>query len=175
MNLSEKSEIVDSVRERFLAAPFIALTDYKGTTVKDMDVLRRACEANGMHFQVVKNTLSRRAIAGTSLEKLSGHFKGNIGVFFGGEDPSASAKLLRDQMKSNDKLTIKAGYFDGDILDSKGTLAIADLPSKEELLATLLRTIQEGPRQILGVMQGPARDLLYVLNNYASKLEEQGG
>jgi large subunit ribosomal protein L10 len=175
VNLSEKNEIVENVRERFLASSFVALTIYQGTTVKQFDALRRACEAKGMHYQVVKNTLSKRAIAGTPYEKLADHFKGTIGVFFGNEDPSASAKLLKDQVKSNEKLALKAGFFDGDVLDADATLAIADLPSKEQLLSSLLATIQESPRQVLGVIQGPARDLLYLLNNYANKLEEQGG
>jgi large subunit ribosomal protein L10 len=67
---------------------------------------------------------------------------------------------------------VRGGYFDGDVIKGDKILAVADLPSKEQLLSTLLATIQEGPRQVLGVIQGPARDLLYVLNNYASKLEE---
>lgn len=174
MNREQKSQIIDDVRERFLAAPFVALTDFKGSTVAQMDKLRRACEAQGIHFQVVKNTLSKRAVADTDLEGLTKHFQGNIGVFFAGEDPIAAAKLLKDQVKDNDKLVIKAGFFEGDVLDEKSTLAVADLPSREELLVTLLRTIQEGPRQVLGVLQAPARDLLYLLNNYASKLESEG-
>lgn len=174
MNRENKAQIIDEVRDRFASAPFVALTDFKGSTVEQMNALRRACEAGGVHYQVVKNTLSKRAIAGTQLEGLSKHFQGNIGVFFAGEDPIAAAKLLRAQVKENAKLTIKAGFFDGDVLDENATLAVADLPSREELLSLLLRTLQEGPRRVLGVLQAPARDLLYLLSNYAKKLEEQG-
>ena len=174
MNRTDKAEIVENVRERFLAAPFVALTDYKGSTVAQMDALRRACEAQGVHYQVVKNTLSKRAVEGTDLEGLTQHFQGPIGVLFAGEDPIAAAKLLKAQLKENPALELRAGFFEGDVLDEKGTLAVADLPSREDLLVTLLRTIQEGPRQILGVIRGPARDLLYLLNNYANKLEEEG-
>jgi large subunit ribosomal protein L10 len=170
----EKAAFVEDVRERFLSAPLVILTDWKGSTVAEMDALRRACEPVGVHFQVVKNTLCRRALEGTELEGLAPHFRGNIGVLFADEDPIAAAKLFRLQKKDNDKLICRAGYFEGDILDGNGVDAVADLPSREELLVTLLRTLQEGPRQILGVIRGPARDLLYLLSNYATKLEAQG-
>jgi len=173
MNREFKAQIVDDVRERFLASPFVALTDYKGSTVAQMDSLRRACENEGVHYQVVKNTLSRRAVEGTPLASLAQHFTGPIGVFFSDEDPIAAAKLLKAQLKENKALELKAGFFEGDVLDSAQALAVADLPSREELLVSLLRTIQEGPRQVLGVLQAPARDLLYLLSNYATKLEEQ--
>jgi large subunit ribosomal protein L10 len=69
-------------------------------------------------------------------------------------------------------LVCKAGFFEGTVLDAAGVTTVSKLPSREELLVVLLRTIQEGPRQVLGVLQGPARDLLYLLQNYANKLEE---
>lgn len=172
MNRQDKAAFVADVRERFIEAPMVILTDWKGSTVQELDALRRACEPEGVSFQVVKNTLCRRAVEGTELEQLSSHFRGNIGVFFAGEDPIAAAKLYRAQRKDNDKLICRAGFFEGDILDDKGVDAIADLPSREELLVSLLRTLQEGPRQLLGVIRGPARDLLYLLSNYAKKLEE---
>lgn len=172
MNRDIKQQFIDEMRERFEAAPFVVLTDFKGSTVKEMDAFRRACEANGLHFQVVKNTLCKRALAGTDKEPLAAHFRGNIGVFFSGDDPVGAAKLLQEQLKNNEKLVVKAGYFDGDVLDKAGVSGVSTLPSREELLVTLLRTIQEGPRQILGVIRAPARDLLYLLSNYASKLEE---
>jgi large subunit ribosomal protein L10 len=174
LNLEQKTTMVEELKGRFSNAPLVILTDWKGSTVKEMNAFRRACEPVGVHFQVVKNTLGRRAIDGTDKGDLSSHFKGNIGVLFAGEDPIAAAKLFRDQAKGNDKLICRAGYFEGDILDAAGVEAVATLPSREELLSLLLRTIQEGPRQIMGVIRAPARDLLYLLSNYANKLEEEG-
>lgn len=98
-----------------------------------------------------------------------------MGVLFAGDDPIAAAKVFRDLAKANDKLQAKAGFFEGDVLDAKGVVAVADLPSREELLTVLLRTVIEAPRQVLGVLQAPARDLLYLLQNYAKKLEDEGG
>lgn len=175
MNREVKAQFIDEIKDRFEAAPFVVLTDYRGSTVKELNRLRRACEAQGLHYEVVKNTLCKRAIEGTAKEGLSAHFRGTVGVLFSGDDPVGAAKLLKEQVKENQKLVIKAGFFDGDVLDEAGVVAVASLPSREELLVTLLRTIQEGPRQILGVIRGPARDLLYLLSNYASKLEEGEG
>lgn len=172
MNRAQKAEFIEDVRGRFEAAPLVVLTDFKGSTVAQMDALRRSLEEAGGQFQVVKNTLSRIAVAETEMAPLAEHFRGNVGVVFAGEDPIAVAKSFRDQVKANDKLQVKAGFFEGDVLDATGVAAVADLPSREELLAKLLQTIQEGPRQVLGVIQGPARDLLYLLRNYESKLED---
>ncbi len=169
---SEKARVVEELRSHFEAAPLIVLADFKGITVKNLDKVRRSCEKGGIKFQVVKNTLCERAVQGTEKEKLGNHFRGNIAVLFSNSDPIGSARLLRDQLKEHDKLVVRAGFFEGDILDGKGVTAVADLPGREELLSTLLRSIQEGPRQVLGVIEAPARDLLYLLTNYASKLEE---
>lgn len=174
MNRAQKTEFVDAIKARFDEAPFVALTDFKGSTVLEMETFRRAAEEKGIHFQVVKNTLCKRALSGTEMESLSEHFKGNIGVVFSGEDPISAAKMLKDQVKGNKKLLVRAGYFEGTVLDANGVDAVASLPSREELLVTLLRTLQEGPRQVLGVIRGPARDLLYLLQNYATKLEDEG-
>lgn len=173
MNRAEKETFVADIKERFNNAPLVILTDFKGSTVDEMDVLRRACEPVGVHFQVVKNTLCKRALAESDKEDLTKFFSGNIGVVFAGEDPIAAAKLFTEQAKQNEKLEIRAGYFEGDVLDAQGVAAVAALPSREELLSILLRTILAAPRQVMGIIRAPARDLLYLLSNFASKLEDQ--
>jgi large subunit ribosomal protein L10 len=170
MNKIQKEQVIEDVRARFEASPFLALVEYQGSTVAQMDTLRRSCEQQGVHFQVVKNTLSKRALNGTEKTALSDHFKGPVGIFFSGEDPIAAAKLLKEQVKGNDKLLVKAGYFEGDVLNANGVEAVASLPGREELLSTLLATIEAAPRQVMGVIQGPARDILYLLKNFETKL-----
>ena len=92
-----------------------------------------------------------------------------------GDDAIDAAKTIRSVTKEfkGSTFVVKGGYFDGDVLDAKQLDKVADLPSKEELLTTLLRTIQEGPRQVIGVIQGPARDLVNLLKNYENKLSEE--
>lgn len=174
MNREQKAAFVEEVRGQFSESPFVILTDFKGSSVADMDALRRACEPVGAQYRVVKNTLCRRAIDGLPAEGLSEHLVGNVGVLFAGDDAIGAAKVLKAALKDNKALEVKAGFFEGDVLDPAGVIAIASMPSREDMLVTLLRTIQEGPRQILGVIRGPARDLLYLLQNYANKLEDEG-
>jgi large subunit ribosomal protein L10 len=171
MDMQQKEQFVQDIRTRFDAASLLILTDFKGSTVAEMDALRRACEPLGVEFQVVKNTLCRRALQGTEGEALAEHFRGNIGVLFAGEDPIACAKLYKAQLKDNENLETRVGYFEGDVLDAKGVAAVAELPSREELLSTMLNTLLAAPRQVMGVIRAPARDLLYLIKNYERKLE----
>ncbi len=157
-----------------------APTEEKGvesTTVAEIDSIRRELEKNGIVYQVIKNSLASRALAGTEKEPLSKLMTGMTGFVISGEDPIATAKIVRETIKPFKKLekfTIKGGFFDGEVLDGENIQKVADLPGREELLSTLLRTLQEGPRQVLGVIQGPARDLVNLIKNFENKLSEAG-
>lgn len=178
MNRAQKAEMVKEFAERLSNAPFVAVADYRGITVEQVDVLRRSLEKEGIEYRVIKNTLAKRAIAGTPMEGLGEHLTGMSGWVLSGEDPVAAAKALRDATKELAKaktFIVKGGYFDGQTLDPAGVAKVADLPSKEELLSLLLRTLQAGPRQVMGVIRGPARDLLYLLKNYEDKLASAEG
>lgn len=172
MNRDEKVEVIEDLRGRFAASPFVILADFKGSDPLQMDAIRRKLQPIGVHFRVVKNSLARRAIAGTEKAALDGHFKGNTGVIFSGEDAQGTARLFKELAKDNEKLVAKAGFFDGSVLAPKEVAAVADLPSRDQLLAMLLGTLQAGPRQVLGLLQAPARDLVYLLQNRASQLEK---
>lgn len=173
MNRAQKAELVQEFAERLHSAPFVAVADYRGVTVEQIDGIRRSLESQGIEYRVVKNTLAKRAIAGTPMEALGEHLQGMSGWVLSGEDPVAAAKALRDiskEFKKEKVFIVKAGYFDGQTLDPAGVAKVADLPSKEELLSLLLRTLQAAPRNVMGVIRGPARDLLYLLKNYEDKL-----
>jgi large subunit ribosomal protein L10 len=168
----QKAAFISEIKTAFEASSFIILADFKGITVAEVDKIRRGVESAGAEFRVVKNSLCRLALADTDKAGLAEHFRGPVGVVISGEDTSATAKTFRTLAKENDKLKVRAGFFDGEVLDAKAVDAVADLPSREELLSKLLATLQEGPRQVLRVLQAPARDLLFLLNNYAAKLEQ---
>jgi large subunit ribosomal protein L10 len=111
------------------------------------------------------------------MEGVSQWLSGMTGWVISGDDPIATAKVVRDAIKDlnkAEKFTIKGGFFEGEALDAAAIVKVADLPSREELLVSLLRTLQEGPRQVLGVLQAPARDLLFLLKNYENKLADAG-
>ncbi len=173
MNREEKAAVVEDLHARLADAPLVILTEWVGSTVPELDAVRRACEPCGASFQVVKNTLARRALEGTDKGALGAHFRGNVAVIISGDDPAAAAKVYRDQAKDNKKLVAKAGFFDGDVVAAQDVAGLADLPSREELLAKLLQTLLAAPRQVMGVIRAPARDLLYLLNNSANKLEQE--
>jgi len=177
MNRAQKEALVANISERLAAAPLIMLADYRGVTVAEIDSVRRHLEQHGVEYQVIKNSLASRALAGTDKESLTELMTGMTGFVISGEDPIAAAKAVREAIKPFKKLEkfiIKGGVFDGELLDGKGIQKVADLPGREELLVMLLRTIQEGPRQVLGVIQGPARDLVNLLKNFENNLSEDG-
>lgn len=176
MEKNEKNDFVQAFRGEVTAAPLVALAEYRGATVAQTNALRRTLAQASMSFQVVKNTLAAKAIEETPLEPLTPLFKGMTAVILSGDDPVAAAKFLREKLVKDHPVQLKAGFFDGAVQTADEVRAVADLPSREDLLAMLLRAIQAGPRQVLGVLQGPARDLLYLLRNLEQKLEaaEQG-
>lgn len=179
MNRAQKVEYVAALTQRIQEAPLVMLTDYRGVQVNEITRFREHLRQRGMRYEVVKNTLARLAVKDTQHEALADHLTGMTGWIFSGEDPIAAAKAVREvtkelDFKKKERFSIKGGFFEGEALTGEQVEKVADLPSKEELLSTLLRTLQEGPRQVMGVIQGPARDLLYVLKNYERKLAELG-
>src|SRR5687767_11656639 len=166
--------MVEDLHGRFRVSPLVVLADFKGSTVLQMDVVRRSSEKAGIYFRVVKNTLAVRALEGTGKEKLGDHFRGNVGVLVSGEDPIVAAKLVKDLAKDNDKILVRAGYFDGDVIDAKTVGQVADLPSKDQLRSQLLSIMLQPPQLLLAVLEAPGRDLVSLLNNFAQKLESAG-
>jgi large subunit ribosomal protein L10 len=174
MNRSQKENIVNELKTQFETNSLVALVDYKGITVEEINEVRRSFEKEGLQYFVRKNKLILKAVAGTEREGLNQYLKGMTGIILSGEDAIAAAKVIRETVKGfkGKTFNLKGGFFDGDLLDAKSVEKVADLPSKEELLCILLRTLQEGPRQVLGVIQGPARDLVNLLKNYENQLTD---
>jgi len=176
MNRTQKAQFVEQLSERLGNSPFIALVNFRATTVQATNALRRDFEKVGVEVKVVKNSLAKLAVAGTELEGLTEHFSDMTGIVFCSEDPVASAKVVKEKLFiKNPPMTVKGGYFDGEVLDAAGVKAVADLPSKEELQTMLLQALQAAPRKVMGVIRAPARDLVYLLKNYENKLAEPEG
>jgi large subunit ribosomal protein L10 len=177
MNRTQKEAHVADLRAKLTAAPFLALADYRGVDVAEINKFRRTLGAKGIEYLVIKNTLAKRALAGTEMESVTEGLGGMTGWVISGEDPIDAAKTLKSLIKELDfkkqeKFILKNGFFDGELIEGAAVEKVADLPSKEELLVLLLRTMQEGPRQMVSVVQAPARDLVNLLKNYENKLAE---
>lgn len=170
MQRQQKHEFVESLTSTLEKTPLVVVARYGGNDVNGTNELRRKLETTGITYRVVKNTLARRAMADSGMAPLADHLGGMSLVILSTDDPIASAKAIREVLGNNDKIIVKAGYWDGQLLDSAGVKAVADMPSREELLSTLLATLQEPGRQLLSLIEAPARDLITLLSNYENKL-----
>ena len=143
LNKSEKQTVVTDVAAQAARSQTLALAEYRGLTVAHLDVLRKQARDKGVYLHVLKNTLARRAVAGTPFEVASESMVGPL-IYGFSEDAVAAAKVLADFAKGNDKLVIKGGAFGGKALSADGVKALAAVPSKEVLLT-----------QIAGLLQSP--------------------
>jgi len=157
LNLDEKKTVVAEVSAEVANAQSIIVAEYRGLGVVDLTVLRANARKSGVYLRVVKNTLVRRAIAGTPFEGLSAQLTGPL-IYGIAKDPVAAAKLLNDFAKGNDKLTIKVGAMPNYVMDAVGVKALATMPSREELLSKLL-----------GTMQAPITQFVRTLNEVPTK------
>ena len=151
LNRNEKAAVVSEVQAQAAKAQTLALAEYRGLTVAQLDALRKTARAQGVYLHVLKNTLARRAVAGTSFEVLAGSMSGPL-IYGFSEDAVAAAKVIADFAKTNDKLVIKAGAYAGKALDANAVKALAAIPTKEVLLA-----------QICGLLQSPVSRFARVL------------
>lgn len=157
LNLQEKQAVVAEVSAQVAQAQTIVLAEYRGIPVAEITTLRANARQAGVYFHVLKNTLARRAVQGTPFEALADQMVGPM-VYSISSDAVAAAKVVHEFAKTNDKLVIKAGAYNGKVLDKAAVAALASVPSKEVLLA-----------QLLGVMQAPVSGFARVLAAVAEK------
>jgi large subunit ribosomal protein L10 len=160
LNKSEKQTVVTDVAAQAARSQTLALAEYRGLTVAHLDVLRKTAREKGVYLHVLKNTLARRAVAGTPFEVASESMVGPL-IYGFSEDAVAAAKVLSDFAKGNDKLIVKGGAYAGKALSADGVKSLASIPSKEVLLA-----------QLLGLMQSPISRIARVLAAIAEKRAE---
>lgn len=163
MKQDEKGVIIDEVRQIMEKSSIIIATHYRGLTVAQMGDLRKRMHDNGCQYRVVKNTLAKRASAGTSFEGLSGLLTGPTGLAFS-VDPVAPAKVLTGFVKDNPTLEIRGAVMNGQLLDSSSLARLATLPSREVLLAKLLGTMNGPIQNFVGVLAAVPASLVRVLD-----------
>ena len=157
LNIEGKKEVVAEVSERLKKAQSIVLAEYRGLPVEDITVLRSRARASGVYLRVLKNTLARRAVQGTPFEKLADQMVGPLAYGIS-DDPVAAAKVLHAYARENDKLVIKGGAIPGQLMNAKEVGQLATMPSREELIARLM-----------GTMQAPIAKLVQTLNEVPGK------
>jgi large subunit ribosomal protein L10 len=160
LNRNEKAAVVTDVAAQAAIAQTLALAEYRGLTVSHMDTLRRQAREQGVYLHVLKNTLARRAVAGTPFEVAAESMVGPL-IYSFSEDAVAAAKVVAEFAKGNDKLVLKGGVYAGKALDAAGITALASIPSREVLIA-----------QVAGLLKSPIQRLAGVL---AALAEQRGG
>ena len=162
LNIDDKKAVVAEVSAQVANATTIVVAEYRGIEVADLTVLRAKARESGVYLRVLKNTLARRAVAGTQFADLAEQMSGPL-IYSIGTDAVAPAKVLNDFAKTNEKLVLKAGSYSGKVLDQAAVKALASVPSREELLGKLL-----------GVMQAPLAGFIGSVAALAKKREEEG-
>jgi large subunit ribosomal protein L10 len=171
---TQKIEIVDEVKTRMGAATAQIVSEYRGLSVAELAELRTALEGVGADYRIFKNTLVRRAIDGGEYQPLSEYLSGPTALTFVDGDISAVAKALRDFSRANPLLVIKGGLADGSLLSSSDLAALADLPSREVLLARLAGAIAAPMQQMAGLLQALPRNLAYGMQALIDQREAGG-
>jgi len=157
LNRQEKAIVIEEVTAQVANAQSIVVAEYRGLDVASVTVLRKTARESGVYLRVLKNTLARRAVAGTPFEGIAAQLTGPL-IYGISNDPVQAAKVLDTFAKTNDKLVIKAGALPNSILDANGVKALATMPSRDELLSKLM-----------GTMQAPIAQFVRTLNEVPTK------
>ncbi|SAI03620.1 50S ribosomal protein L10 [Bordetella ansorpii] len=157
LNRQEKAVVIEEVSAQVANAQSIIIAEYRGLDVASVTVLRKTARESGVYLRVLKNSLARRAVAGTAFEPLAEQLTGPL-IYGISADPVAAAKVIAGFAKSNDKLVVKGGSLPNSLLNAEGVKALATMPSREELLSKLL-----------GTMQAPIAQFVRTLNEVPTK------
>jgi large subunit ribosomal protein L10 len=171
---ADKVAVVDEVREHFDSSDAAILTEYRGLKVKDLAGLRRSLRPSGGEYKVYKNTLVTLAARQSGLDELEPMLTGPTAIAFIKGDAAAVAKALRDYSRTNPLLVIKGGVLGEKVIGPKETAALADLPSREVLLAQLAGAIAAPMQQFASLLQALPRNMAYGLAALRDKLEAEG-
>jgi large subunit ribosomal protein L10 len=168
MNRNEKSTLVSEISEIVGKSTAVFLTDYSGISVEDINDLRNQFRNEGVKYKVFKNTLFKRALDESGkYEKLADHLVGMTGFAFAEDNPVAPAKIIKKYFDKNKKLSLKACYIEGEYFDGNSLDTLALLPSKNDLVASIIGSINAPASGIVGAINAVMRDLVSVIDEVA--------
>jgi large subunit ribosomal protein L10 len=168
----ERSKKIEELHERFAQMQGGVLTDYRGLDVAQISDLRNKFREENVSYQVVKNTLTVKAVAGSDYDGLSEYLKGPTAIAFSVDDAIIAAKIAIDFSKDNEKLEIKGGFMDGQVLSAVEISELSKLGGKDQLLSQVLSVLNSPSQKMLGVFNAVPQKFLGVLK--AKEDKEQG-
>ena len=167
----EKVAMIAALKETMKNAKGAVLTDYRGIKVAQDTKLRRKMREAGVQYSVIKNNMASIAAKEAGIEGLDAYLKGPLALVSSDKDPVAAAKLISEFIKENRIMEIKGGLVEGTVIDAEGVKALANLPSREILLARLLGSMQSPITGFVTVLQGNIRNLVYALDQVRQQKE----
>ncbi|MGH9292925.1 MAG: 50S ribosomal protein L10 [Acidimicrobiales bacterium] len=171
---AEKIATVEEVRGHLEQADAAILTEYRGLKVGDLAMLRRALRGAGAEYKIYKNTLVRRATSATGLSEMEALLEGPTAIAFVGGDVAAAAKVLRDFARTNPALVVKGSLVGTDLLDARSTSALAELPSRDVMLAQIAGAFAAPMRQLAGLLKALPQNLAYGISALTEKRRAEG-
>jgi large subunit ribosomal protein L10 len=170
MNKNEKSEIISEVRELIDGSSALYLTNYSGITVSEISLIRNELRKEGVKYKVIKNTLFERALKESGkYEKLGDYLTGMTGYAFASGNPVAPAKIIKKYFETSKKFELKACYIEGQFYDGSRLSELAALPSKEEIIASILGSLNAPASGIVGSINAVFRDLVNVVDQISKR------
>lgn len=168
-NFEAKKVVVEDIKGKIQNAKSVIFVKFNGLTVAEDTELRREFRKNNVEYKVLKNTLIRRAFNDLGVTDFDADLNGPTSVAFGADETAAAKVIVEAAKKYNEKVTVKCAYVDGSKVDVNGVKALATMPSKEQLVAKLLGTMQAPLANFVGVLQAIPRSLVIALNAIAEK------
>ena len=160
LNLEGKKALVSEVSAVAATAKSVVAAEYRGLTVTQMTELRSKARASGVYMRVVKNTLARKALAGTAFESMGATLKGPLLLAFSKDDPGAAARVIKAFAKDNEKLVATLVSIGGDVLSAKDLEKVASLPTRAQALSQLLGVLKAPIQKLVGTIAAPNQKLV---------------
>jgi len=173
MDRAGKQQILGEIKESFANVASVVIADYRGITVPVVTAMRDDFRKAGCHYRVLKNSLVKIAVKGSKMEPLSQLMVGTTAVIWSNDTPQAPAQLALKWAKDQPKFQIKGGYFEGQLLDVPGVDALAKMPGKNEIRASMLMTFLAAPQSFVAQLAAAPQNFAYLLDARKRGLEGQ--
>lgn len=171
MDRAGKQQILGEIKEAFTNVASVVVADYRGITVPVVTAMRDDFRKAGCHYRVLKNSLVKIAVKGSKMEPLSQLMVGTTAVIWSNDTPQAPAQLALKWAKDQPKFQIKGGYFEGQLLDVPGVDALARMPGKNEIRASMLMTFLAAPQSFVAQLAAAPQNFAYLLDARKRQLE----